>query len=109
MEIMKVCRASGNYTKIDFAIREKITPYLYYGGEGEWVHCSEIVRARNGNRNGQLVKPPSVRKRHPTARNKGQFISLGLTFLFFTLSLIVFMYVYMTLIERRLQIEDRYL
>lgn len=70
VKIMKDCNASKDYTKIDNAIREKITPYLYNGGEGKMVHSSEIVHVRNCIRNGYPAVPPSSKTERNISRSK---------------------------------------
>ena len=70
VDIMKQCNADKNYTNIDNAIREKITPYLYNGGKGKMVPCSEIVHVRNCIRNGNPVVPPGAKTERNLSRSK---------------------------------------
>lgn len=60
---MKQCNKSRDYTLIDTAIKEKVAPYLYNGGEGKYVPTSEIVHVRQCIRSGQPVRPPTSRNR----------------------------------------------
>merc|ERR1719270_1683691 len=44
---------SKNYKELDEAIKQKLPPYLYNGGKGEWIHCAQIACIRNS------IRPPS--------------------------------------------------
>ena len=35
---------------MDEAIRSKVRPYLYNGGEGKWIHCAHLACLRNRDR-----------------------------------------------------------
>lgn len=59
---MKRCNQNKDYTEMDNAIREKITPYLYNNGEGKWIPRSEIVRVRNCIRNDEDVNSTKSEK-----------------------------------------------
>lgn len=61
VDMMKKCNKARDYTEIDNAIREKVTPYLYNGGKGKWVPVSEIIHVRNCIRTGQKIEPPPPR------------------------------------------------
>jgi len=61
VELMKKCNKARDYTEMDTAIREKLTRYLYNGGEGKWVPASEIVHVRNCIRQGIPVTPPPAK------------------------------------------------
>ena len=41
---------TGNTAELDEAIRSKILPYLYNGGEGKWIHCAHLACLRNRDR-----------------------------------------------------------
>ena len=41
---------TGNTSELDEAIRSKILPYLYNGGEGKWIHCAHLACLRNRDR-----------------------------------------------------------
>ncbi|KAF6022629.1 Nan [Bugula neritina] len=62
VDIMKRCNQNKDYTEMDNAIREKITPYLYNNGEGKWIPRSEIVRVRNCIRNDEDVNSTKSEK-----------------------------------------------
>ena len=36
--------------ELDEAIRSKVRPYLYNGGEGQWIHCAHLACLRNRDR-----------------------------------------------------------
>lgn len=69
---MKQCNASKDYSPIDDAIRTKIAPYLYNGGEGKLVPCSEIVHVRSCIRSGGPVEPPTSRGERNPLRGKSE-------------------------------------
>ena len=52
-EMCKKAMISKNYKELDEAIRQKLPPYLYNGGKGEWIHCAQIACIRNS------IRPPS--------------------------------------------------
>ena len=41
---------TGNTAELDEAIRSKIRPYLYNGGQGKWIHCAHLACLRNRDR-----------------------------------------------------------
>ena len=41
---------TGNNSELDEAIRSKVQPYLYNGGEGKWIHCAHLACLRNRDR-----------------------------------------------------------
>ena len=45
-EMCKKAMISKNYKELDEAIKQKLPPYLYNGGEGEWIHCAHIACIR---------------------------------------------------------------
>ena len=49
-EMCKKAMISKNYKELDEAIKQKLPPYLYNGGEGEWIHCAHIACIRNSIR-----------------------------------------------------------
>lgn len=63
VDIMKRCNKSRDYTEIDNAIREKVQPYLYNGGQGKYVPAYEIVHVRQCIKNGLPVTPPTKSSR----------------------------------------------
>lgn len=67
---MKQCNASKDYTLIDDAIRKNIAPYLYNGGKGKMVPCSEIVHVRSCIRSGNPVIPPSSKSDRNFSRSR---------------------------------------
>ena len=52
-EMCKKAMISKNYKELDEAIKQKLPPYLYNGGKGEWIHCAQIACIRNS------IRPPS--------------------------------------------------
>ena len=52
-EMCKKAMISKNYKELDEAIKQKLPPYLYNGGQGEWIHCAQIACIRNS------IRPPS--------------------------------------------------
>ena len=46
----KKAMISKNYKELDEAIKQKLPPYLYNGGKGEWIHCAHIACIRNSIR-----------------------------------------------------------
>ena len=49
-EMCKKAMISKNYKELDEAIKQKLPPYLYNGGKGEWIHCAHIACIRNSIR-----------------------------------------------------------
>ena len=52
-EMCKKAMISKNYKELDEAIKQKLPPYLYNGGQGEGIHCAQIACIRNS------IRPPS--------------------------------------------------
>ena len=50
MELGKRAMLTNNTMELDEAIRSKIKPYLYNGGEGKWIHCAHLACLRNRDR-----------------------------------------------------------
>ena len=49
-EMCKKAMISKNYKELDEAIKQKLPPYLYNGGEGKWIHCAHLACLRNRDR-----------------------------------------------------------
>ena len=49
-DLSKRAMITGNTAELDEAIRSKILPYLYNGGEGKWIHCAHLACLRNRDR-----------------------------------------------------------
>lgn len=78
MDIMKQCNADKDYTNIDKAIREEITPYLYNEGEGKYVHVTEIARVRNCIRNNTSITQPQSKTERNASRSKLEKGKIGI-------------------------------
>ena len=50
IDLMKQASKTKDFTKVDQAIVEKITPFLYNGGQGKMVHRSYFILLRNRDR-----------------------------------------------------------
>ena len=50
MELGKRAMLTNNTMELDEAIRSKIKPYIYNGGDGKWIHCAHLACLRNRDR-----------------------------------------------------------
>ena len=50
IDLMKQASKTKDFTKVDQAIVEKITPFLYNGGKGKLIHQSYFILQRNRDR-----------------------------------------------------------
>ncbi|XP_074641499.1 transient receptor potential cation channel subfamily V member 5-like isoform X2 [Tubulanus polymorphus] len=50
IDLAKTAIASKDLTKLDHAIKQKVQPYLYYGGKGRLIEKTELVTRRRSER-----------------------------------------------------------
>jgi len=46
VELIRTASKTRDYTELDLAIREQLTPYLYNNGDGRYIPTSELIHVR---------------------------------------------------------------